>query len=117
MKAKYKAVAVLLAVALCLWTVLPAMAADGGAQETFYISTAENWLQFADNCALDDWSRGRTVVLTCDLSLHSVDVAPVPAFGGVFEGGGHSISGLEITGAVSRGDCSASCSPAARSGI
>ena len=98
-----RAVAALLTAALCLSLALPAMAANGGGQETFYISTAGDWLQFADNCALDAWSRDRTVVLTGDLSLHSVDVAPVPAFGGVFEGGGHSISGVEVTGAVSPG--------------
>ena len=38
-----------------------------------------------------------TVCLQTDLDLAGSDFASIPTFGGVFEGGGHTISGLSLT--------------------
>jgi len=59
--------------------------------------TADDLLQLGRNCALDSWSRGRTVRLAADLDLTGLDFTPIPSFGGVLEGQGHTISGLNLT--------------------
>ena len=51
----------------------------------------------AKDCALDAWSRDKTVVLTAGLDLTGADFTPIPTFGGVFDGQGHAISGLSLT--------------------
>ena len=66
-------------------------------EDTVTISTLEDWNSFAKNCTLDAWSRGKTVLLTADLDLTGTDFTPIPTFGGVFEGQGHTISGLSLT--------------------
>ncbi|MBD5128927.1 MAG: apolipoprotein A1/A4/E family protein [Ruminococcaceae bacterium] len=60
------------------------------------ISSAEEFIDFAKSCSLDKWSHGKTVTLTADISLLGVEFTPVPIFGGTFDGGGHTISGLRI---------------------
>lgn len=91
---KTRAVALFMA-ALMVLSVLPVPAlADGG---TVYLSTPEELLRFAERCRLDSWSRGKTFVLKNDIDLTGYDFSPVPSFGGTFEGGGHTISGLCLT--------------------
>ena len=75
----------------------PAFAED----DTIYLNDAEDLLDFAASCAYDAWSRGKTVILQRDISLGGVEFAPAASFGGTFEGGGHTISGLHIGGSVS----------------
>ena len=79
--------------AALLLGLLPASAADGGAVE---IRTAKQLCEFSRSCTLDTWSRGKTVTLAADIDLTGVDFAPVPTFGGVFDGGGHTVSGLSV---------------------
>lgn len=86
--------ALLLALALCL-TILPAAAADG--TQTVWLDSAADFAAFAKNCSLDTWSQGKTFVLRADISLAGVDFAPAASFGGSFEGGGHTISDLDLT--------------------
>ncbi|MGM9651067.1 MAG: hypothetical protein ACI3VX_03900 [Faecousia sp.] len=64
---------------------------------TVYIDTVEDFTALAENCTLDTWSQGKTVVLRADLSLDSVPNAAIPIFSGVFQGNGHTISGLKLT--------------------
>jgi methyl-accepting chemotaxis protein len=88
---KHRALAILLSVCL-LCSLLPAAAsADDG---TLYLRTVDDLLAFSEQCALDTWSQGRTVVLAADLDLAGASFSPIPTFGGVFDGGGHTISGL-----------------------
>ena len=61
------------------------------------ISNADELLEFAENCALDSWSVGKTAVLVADISLSGIDFEPIPTFSGIFDGGGHTISGLELS--------------------
>ena len=85
-----------MALLLCLSPLSPALAAEEGQRVT--IATAEDLLDLADKCRLDAWSQGKTVVLTADISLEGIDFSGIPSFGGTFQGGGHTISGLNITG-------------------
>lgn len=87
--------ALALALLLCVGT-LPASAA-GEEGETITISSPHDLVTLAENCALDDWSRGKTVVLTADVDLGAVPFRPIPIFGGRFLGNGHTVSGLDLT--------------------
>ena len=74
---------------------LPAVRAAGG--DTVTVSSAEDLRQLAEDCALDTWSQGKTVLLTADLDLTKEDFTPIPTFGGAFLGQGHTISGVNLT--------------------
>lgn len=93
MKRSKRMGALLLAAALTVG-LLPAYAADSG---TIEIATVKQLSELSRSCTLDTWSQGKTVVLTADLDLTGEDFEPIPTFGGVFDGGGHTISGLTIT--------------------
>lgn len=82
---------------MLLSLIAPAALAAGTA-DTIYLRTAEDLAGFSRNCTLDSWSQGKTVYLEADIDLTGVDFAPIPTFGGTFEGQGHTISGLSITG-------------------
>ena len=82
-----------------LQTISPIVAfADG---ETVYIRSEEDFIEFAENCSYDAWSRGKNFVLTVDLELDGYDFSPIPSFGGNFDGNGHTVSGITISGAYS----------------
>ena len=85
--------AVLLALVLCIQTAAPALAADPA---TVYIDTVQDLEALAVQCSLDTWSQGKTVVLRADISLGGIDFSPIPTFGGTFDGGGYTISGLDL---------------------
>ena len=89
--------AVLLAAVLLLSLMAPAaLAAEN--TNTVYLRTAEDLVNLSQNCTLDSWSQGKTVYLEADIDLSGADFVPIPTFGGTFEGQGHTISGLSITG-------------------
>ncbi len=102
MKNKRFSRALCLAVLCALLTQLcaPAFAA-GESNATVYIGSVGDLRAFAEQCAYDAWSEGRTVVLRSDLSLGGVDFLPIASFGGTFEGNGHTISGLNVSSSVS----------------
>lgn len=93
---KRKMIVLLLAAALLLSLPLPALAEE----EMITIETAEDLLAFAQNCELDSWSQDKQVALASDISLEGVEFAPIATFGGTFDGGGHSITGLNVTQSV-----------------
>ena len=91
--------AALLALALVLALTLPVFAegeSDQSEKETYHIGTVDELLQLADYCRLDSWSQNRTVVLDADLELTGTGFTGIPSFSGVFEGQGHTISGLSL---------------------
>lgn len=90
---------------------LTASAADG--PDNIYIDSASDFVSFAKSCALDTWSAGKTVILRADISLAGMDYTPVAAFGGTFDGGGHTISDLNLTAATAPRACLPSSCPAA----
>ena len=95
MKRIQKWSALLMAVTLLFTLAAPAALA---AESTVTIKTTEDLAELSRNCTLDTWSQGKTVILENDLDLHSIDFTPIPTFSGTFQGNGHTISGLSITG-------------------
>ncbi len=81
--------AVLLLLSLCL----PAAAAGN---TKIQISNKEEFLSFAQSCRLDSFSMGLTVSLEADIDLTGTDFEPIPVFCGIFDGNGHTVSGLNI---------------------
>lgn len=72
-----------------------------GAKETIYteihISTEEELAALAENCHLDSWSEDKRVILDADIALSRQKNIVIPSFGGIFEGNGHKIEGINIT--------------------
>lgn len=65
------------------------------------VSTEEELVRLVEDCQLDSWSRDKYIQLQDDIILtEHVDLS-IPSFGGIFDGGGHRISNLEITRAGS----------------
>ena len=98
-KLSSRLLALALSLVLSLSLSLPALAA--GEDDIIYIHTAKDLCAFSDSCAYDAWSRGKTVLLTADISLRGVDFEPIASFSGTFNGGGHTISGLTLTYSIS----------------
>lgn len=65
--------------------------------ENIEISTVEEFLAFAENCYLDSWSANKIVSLKQDIDLSSTSFETIPVFAGIFDGGGHTISGYRPT--------------------
>lgn len=90
-------VAFLLMLTLC-GSLLPPSASIAADNDTIVLRNANDLEKLARNCALDTWSQGKTVILENDIHLNGTDFAPIPTFGGTFEGNGYTISGLHISG-------------------
>lgn len=70
-------------------------------QNTIRITSVEELQQLSESCSYDAYSRDKTVYLENDLNLSGFDFTPIPTFGGVFDGQGHTISGLSLEGDAS----------------
>lgn len=90
--------ALLAAAALALTMALPVFAEGEKSSTIFYIDSVSQLLELVEKCSVDSWSKGRTVVLRQDLSLDGFDWEPIPAFSGTFDGNGHTLRDLELTG-------------------
>ncbi len=66
--------------------------------ETVYIDDADDLIALAKNCTLDTWSRDKRVVLRADISLENTQFETIPIFSGIFDGGGYTLDGLNLTG-------------------
>lgn len=86
-------IVLLMCLAVLVSIVLP-IAADS-APVYLSISSAAEFLSFAESCRLDSYSQGLIVTLEADINLDTS--ASVPIFSGTFDGNGHKISGLSIT--------------------
>ena len=86
-----------LVVALCL---LCGAAAQPNPKE-IHIYSADDFVQLSKSCKLDTYSQGKTVYLDSDVDLGGSKFVPIPTFGGTFEGQGHTVSGLELSGDAS----------------
>ena len=90
--------------AVFVWAAaLPALAEgeEAAQSDTIYINSASDLENFAQRCAVDSWSRGKTVILQEDISLEGLDWEPVPSFSGTFRGNGHEIRDMELSGSYS----------------
>lgn len=68
---------------------------------TIYVSTAEDLINLAKNCRLDTWSYDKYVVLKEDIILDGSGFKYIPIFSGIFDGQGHTISGITVSDAES----------------
>lgn len=79
---------------ILLFTVIPIPAmADG---DTIEIHTAQDFLEFAENCKTDGWSIGKEVVLKSDLDLSGFAFDGIAYFNGTFRGCGYTVSFLNM---------------------
>jgi hypothetical protein len=97
-RARTRTLALLLLAALLL---SPAGTVRAEDTDAVHIRSAEDFRAFVQSCSYDAWSLGKTVYLDRDISLTGAADLPAASFGGTFEGGGHTVSGLEITDSVS----------------
>ena len=99
-KNKVRLVALALAGALLAGLLSPcvALAADSS---TITIQSMDDFVRFSQNCAFDMWSQGKTILLKNDIDLSQAEWSPIPTFGGTFDGGGHAITGLSLSGGAS----------------
>lgn len=96
-----RACGALLAALLLTACLLPARSYAAQDADVIHIGSEAELAELAARCALDTWSRGRTVVLDCDLTLSDGSFLPIPSFGGVFDGQGHAIRGIRVSGSLS----------------
>ena len=61
-----------------------------------YVRNGADLKELADKCVIDSYSVGKTVVLDADIDLGASDQVYIPYFSGVFEGGGHKITGFTL---------------------
>lgn len=64
--------------------------------EVIKVGDAQGLVSLAKNCSLDTWSQNKYVELTGDIHLDGSDFEYFATFGGVFDGKGHTIDGLNI---------------------
>ncbi len=97
MKYLKRIVSALTAAVFSVVFLLPPAVIAGGAENEVHISSAEDLVKFASACVYDKYSKGKTFVLDCDISLSGTDLLTIPSFGGEFLGNGHTVSELIIT--------------------
>lgn len=61
------------------------------------ITSEEDLFELAQSCQLDTWSADKYVSLNADITLQKYTDISIPSFAGIFEGNGHTISGLRLT--------------------
>lgn len=98
---RFLSVIIAAALAVSSVAVLPLCAAENS--KTYTISTAEELIEISKLCRLDSWSKGKEFVLTSDIVLTGKDFTSIPIFCGTFDGQGHSIKGVSVTGVTGRG--------------
>lgn len=81
---------------LILITLLLLSLSNPSLAEEIHISTTQDLHQLASDASIDEWSRGKVVILQNDIDLNGESFTPIPIFGGRFDGEGHTISGLLI---------------------
>ena len=63
-------------------------------ENTVVITSVDDLVQMSKSCVSESYSKGKTFVLTQDISLDDSDFQPIAVFAGNFQGNGHVISGL-----------------------
>ncbi len=101
MQKNNRAAAARLIVTAYAFTVLSPFMSFAAEGSEIKLSTPEELTELSENCSLDTWSRGKRVILEADISLEDTEFQPIPTFGGVFEGNGHTISGLRLSEGMS----------------
>ena len=87
----------LLAAAMLAVLAVPVFAEGVQSGDTVSINSVSDLLALVEKCSVDNWSKGKIVILQQDLSLDEVAWEPIPSFSGTFRGNGHTIRDLELT--------------------
>ena len=70
---KNRVIAYILIAVMLLYMVLTIIPPVFAQENTVTISSAEDFIKLSEKCALDTWSRGKTVNLTCDIDFEDGD--------------------------------------------
>lgn len=92
MKINNKIVSIIISLIYLVSAVAPVFAESNN----ITISDYQDLLSLSKKCSLDSWSKGKKVTLTKDIDLTNKDFNPIPVFTGVFDGGGYTISGINL---------------------
>ena len=65
---------------------------------TLHIRDAKDLMELSEACKYDAYSKDLTVLLDNDIDLSDTEFVPIPTFGGIFNGQGHTISGMSLSG-------------------
>lgn len=84
-----------LALALLLLLILVPSPPAAAVDTSLKISSEAELQDFIKRCSMDSYSKNLSVTLTADIALRG-SVSSVPIFYGSFDGGGHTISGIDI---------------------
>lgn len=89
----------LLCLVMAMTMVMPVHGADKkpAEKEPVVIASAEELLAFAEQCRMDTYSEGLSVILAADIDLSGVEYTAIPVFAGNFDGCGYRITGLHLT--------------------
>lgn len=88
-----RVVSLMIAVIMSIYIVAPCTYAD----DTYvYIQSAADLKDFANNCAIDSYSEGKTAVLKSDIDVSNVDFNGILYLNGVLDGGGYTVSGVKL---------------------
>lgn len=55
-----------------------------------------NFIEFANKCKYDSYSKDKIVKLTADIDVSGSDFKGISYFAGTFDGGSHIISGFNV---------------------
>lgn len=69
-------------------------ASDLSLEDAIHITSLKEFQDMAESCVIDSWSKGKIFVLDNDLDFSTATFTPVPSFGGIFIGNGHTIKGF-----------------------
>lgn len=69
-------------------------ASDLSLEDAIHITSLKEFQDMAESCVIDSWSKGKVFVLDNDLDFSTATFTPVPSFGGIFIGNGHTIKGF-----------------------
>lgn len=67
------------------------------AENIINIGSRKDFTKFSRNCTLDTWSRDKIINLTCDIDFSGTTFTPIATFDGIFNGNGHTVSGIKFT--------------------
>ncbi len=84
-----------------IFSLIPAAYLPAEQENVININSLRDFIELADDCSLDTFSQGKTVQLNCDIDVSDSGFTSIPTFGGVFNGNGHTVSGLTISKAGS----------------
>jgi len=85
-----------LAILLLISVLAVPCAAQAEELRIYRIDTADEFLELAQQCRLDSFSKNLRVILAADIDLSSVEFDGIPVFSGEFEGRGHTIRGVKL---------------------